>query len=175
MVTPLVENMLHWSFGEVCVKELHHPTCLSLSCHAEGDLGSKGRKVRVYLLKATWLLLQKNTQRPQTHHCKASHRGHGLKLKQRFFSLYTSLLQLSASGPTCHHGRFRFINSGCWNLYNPEAPRCCIDTLCPCSKRKILEDLICFHFLLYYFLTSLPSLFVRTTYRVTNFCPQRDH
>lgn len=64
--------------------------CLSLSCHAEGDLRSKGRKVRVYLLKATLPLLQKNKHRPQTHHYKASHRGDRPKLKQRFFSLYTS-------------------------------------------------------------------------------------
>lgn len=33
----------------VC-KELHYPMCISLSFHAGGDLGSKRRSVRVYLL-----------------------------------------------------------------------------------------------------------------------------
>lgn len=109
IINPLVENMLHWSLGEACIKELHRPMCLS--CHVSSDLGSKGRKVRVHLLKATLPLLQKNKQRPQTHCYKASYRRHRPKLRQ-FFFLYTYLLQVNVSGPTWHHESFRFINSG---------------------------------------------------------------
>lgn len=131
---------LQWSFGEVCIKELHRPMCLSLSCHAEADLGSKGRKVRAHLLQATSLFRQKNEQRPQTHHYKASHRGQRPKLKQSFF-LYTHLLQVNVPSPTSHHGGFRFINLGWGNLYNPEVkqafPKWHVNTFCPCSKRKI--------------------------------------
>lgn len=162
-----MEHVLHWSLAEVCVKELR-PMCLSLSCHVERDLGSKGRKVRVYLLKATSPLLQKNKQRRQTHCYKASHRGHRPKLRQRFFFSYTYVLKVHVSGPTWH-GSFRFINSGCWNLYNHEAkqafPKCCINVACSSSRKEVLWDLIQFLFLVYYFLTSLPRLFTKATYR----------
>lgn len=119
------------------IKELHRPMCPSLPCHAEAHLGSKGRKVRVHLLQATSLFLQKNEQRPQTHHYKASHRGHRPKLKQRFF-LYSHLFQVNVPS---HHGGFRFINLGWGNLYNPEAkqafPKWHVNTFWACSKRKI--------------------------------------
>lgn len=153
-----MQNKLHWSFEDVCIKELHCPMCLSLSCHAQGDLGSRGREVRVHLLQATSLFLQKNEPRSQTHHYKASHRGHTPKLKQRFF-LYTHLLQVNVSSPASHHGGFGSISLAWGNLHNPEAkqtfPRWHVNTSCPCTKIKIWKT---WHISILFSITFSPLL-----------------
>lgn len=111
-----------------------------------------------------------------------SHMGlycHGVGESEVLRLAHWLFLQWHVSRSTCHHRSSRFINSGCWNLHNQKAkqefPRHCINALYPCSKWEVLEDPICFHFLVYYFSTSLPSLLNRKTYRLVNFCPQSDH
>lgn len=146
--------------------------CLSLSCHAEADLGSKGRKVRAHLLQATSLFLQKNEQRPQTHHYKASHRGQRPKLKQSFF-LYTHLLQVNVPSPTSHHGGFRFpwMRKSVQPRGKTSISKVTCKHILSLLQKKNLEDPICFHSLLHYFLTSPSSLFIKVRYRVIKFFP----
>lgn len=118
-----------------------------------GDLGSKGRKVRVHLLQATSVFLQKNEQRLRIYH-SASHRWHRPKLKQRFF-LYSHRLQVNVS--SLPSWRVQVYQPWMRKSVQPRSKTSISKVTCKyissLIQKKNLEDLIGFH--------SPSSLFIK--------------
>jgi len=81
---------------------------VSFSClTCRGCSGEQGKENQGMPTESYFTITVKEQARTKMHHCKASHRGHRPKLKQKFLSLHTYLLQVNASRLTFHHGRLR--------------------------------------------------------------------